>query len=111
MSKKNNTCAKTVIIKVNCPVYRGAPYPAFNEMRINESCFDDELRAKEWHACIENGVGHVKWLSMEGEDPTSDWESEVKRAFQANGLKSGACIEVTFGSRDVGYIHEYELYV
>ena len=26
--------------------YRGASYPAFDEMRINESCFDDELRAK-----------------------------------------------------------------
>ena len=111
MNKKNDMCAKTVIIKVNCPAYRGAPYPAFDEMHINESRFEDELRAKMWHVYIENGVGHVKWLSMEGEDPTSDWESEVKRAFQANGLKSGACIEVTFGSRDVGYTHEYELYI
>ena len=101
----------TKTINVLGPAYRGAPYPAFDEMHINESRFEDELRAKMWHVYIENGVGHVKWLSMEGEDPTSDWESEVKRAFQANGLKSGACIEVTFGSRDVGYTHEYELYI
>ena len=111
MSKKNDTCAKTVIIKVNCPAYRGAPYPAFDEMRINESCFDDELRAKEWHVYIENGVGHVEWLSMEGEDPTNNWETEVKRAFKENGLKVGDRIDVMFGSRDVGYTHEYELYV
>ena len=111
MSKKNNTCAKTVIIKVNCPADRGAPYPAFNEMHINESCFDDELRAKEWHACIENGVGHVKWLSMEGENPTDNWETEVKRAFKENGLKAGDRIDVMFGFRDVGYTHEYELYI
>ena len=111
MSKKNSKRTKTVSISVSAPEYRGAPYPEFDEMCINESCFDDELRAKEWHACIENGVGHVKWLSQEGEDPTDSWESEVKRAFKANGLKKGAFIEVTFGSRDVGYIHEYELYV
>ena len=54
MSKKNDTCAKTVIIKVNCPAYRGAPYPVFDEMRINESRFEDELRAKRWHVYIEN---------------------------------------------------------
>ena len=98
-------------INVLGPAYRGAPYPAFNEMRINESCFDDELRAKEWHACIENGVGHVKWLSMEGENPTDNWETEVKRAFKENGLKAGDRIDVMFGFRDVGYTHEYELYI
>ena len=98
-------------INVLGPAYRGAPYPAFNEMCINESCFDDELRAKEWHACIENGVGHVKWLSMEGENPTDNWETEVKRAFKENGLKAGDRIDVMFGSRDVGYTHEYELYI
>ena len=107
MSKK----IKTIGIDVNAPEYRGAPYPEFDKMRINESCFEDDLRAKEWNAYIENGAGYVKWLSQDGEDPTDSWESEVKRAFQANGLKSGACIEVTFGSRDVGYIHEYELHV
>ena len=51
------------------------------------------------------------WLSQEGENPTDRWETEVKRAFKANGLKDGARIYVQFGSRDVGYVHEYELYV
>lgn len=111
MSKKNSGRVKTITIDVSGPEYRGAPYPEFDKMCINESRFDDELRAKEWNAYIENGVGYVKWLSQEGEDPTDSWETEVKRAFQANGLKSGACIEVTFGSRDVGYVHEYELYI
>ena len=98
-------------INVLGPAYRGAPYPAFNEMRINESRFEDELRGKNWDARIENGVGHVEWLSYSGEDPTDRWETEVKRAFKANGLKDGAHIDVQFGSRDVGYVHEYELYV
>ena len=98
-------------INVLGPAYRGALYPAFNEMRINESRFEDELRGKNWDVSIKNGVGHVKWLSQEGENPTDRWETEVKRAFKANGLKDGAHIEVQFGSRDVGYVHEYELYV
>ena len=33
-------------INVLGPAYRGAPYPAFDEMRINESRFEDELRGK-----------------------------------------------------------------
>ena len=98
-------------INVLGPAYRGAPYPAFDEMCINESRFEDELRGKNWDARIENGVGHAEWLSYSGEDPTDRWETEVKRAFKANGLKDGAHIEVQFGSRDVGYVHEYELYV
>ena len=98
-------------INVLGPAYRGAPYPAFNEMCINESRFEDELRAKLCDASIENGVGHVEWLSYSEEDPTDRWETEVKRAFKANGLKDGARIDVQFGSRDVGYVHEYELYV
>ncbi len=106
-----NKRTKTIGINVIGPEYRGAPYPKFDKMCINESRFDDELRGKDWNAYIENGVGHVRWLSQEGEDPTDRWESEVKRAFKANGLKKGACIEVMFGSRDVGYVHDYELYV
>ena len=98
-------------INVLGPAYRGAPYPEFNEMCINESRFEDELRGKAWDASIKNGVGHVEWLSYSGEDPTDSWETEVKRAFKANGLKDGAHIEVQFGSRYVGYVHEYELYV
>ena len=98
-------------IDVLGPAYRGAPYPAFNEMCINESRFEDELRGKWWDVFIENGVGHVMWLSQEGENPTDRWETEVKRAFKANGLKDGARIDVQFWSRDVGYVHEYELHV
>ena len=101
----------TKTINVLGPAYRGAPYPAFNEMCINESRFEDELRGKQWDARIENGVGCIEWLSQEEENPTDRWENEVKRAFKANGLKDGARIEVLFGSRDVGYVHEYELYV
>lgn len=111
MSKNSSSETKTISIDVNGPAYRGAPYPAFDKMSINESCFEDDLRAKEWNIYIENGAGRIRWLSQKGEDPTDSWESEVKRAFKANGLKSGACIEVIFGSRDVGYVHKYKLHV
>ena len=96
-------------IDVACPVYRGAPYPRFRKKAINESKFEDGLRAKCWNATIENGVGSIDWLSQEDEDPTTTWENEVRRAFAANGLKPGSTIHVKFGSRDTGYIHEYEL--
>ena len=43
-------------IDVACPVYRGAPYPRFRKKAINESKFEDGLRAKCWNATIENGV-------------------------------------------------------
>ena len=102
---------KTISIDVNCPAYRGAPIPKFDKMRINESCFEDELRGKNWDACIESEVGRIAWLSEVGEDPSDRWESEGKRAFKENGLKTGARIDVMFGSRDSGYVHEYELYV
>ena len=96
-------------IDVAGPAYRGAPYPRFCKKSINESAFEDELRAKCWDVTIENDVGSIDWLSQEDEDPTTAWENEVKRAFAANGLKSGSTIHVKFGSRDTGYIHEYEL--
>ena len=102
---------KTISIDVNCPEYRGASVPKFDKMCINESCFEDELRGKNWDAHIENDVGCIEWLSEVGEDPSDRWESEVKRAFKENGLKAGARIDVMFGSRNSGYIHEYELYV
>ena len=102
---------KTISIGVNCPAYRGALVPKFDKMRINESCFEDELRGKNWDACIENEVGRIEWLSEDGEDPSDRWEPEVKRAFKENGLKAGARIDVMFGSRDSGYVHEYDLYV
>lgn len=96
-------------IDVARPAYRGAPYPRFRKKAINVSKFEDGLRAKYLDAVIENDVGSIEWLSQEDEDPTSAWENEVKRAFAANGLKSGSTIYVKFGSRDTGYIHEYEL--
>lgn len=99
----------TKSIDVACPAYCGAPYPCFRKKAINESKFEDGLRAKYWDAVIENDVGNIKWLSQEDEDPTTAWENEVKRAFAANGLKLGSTIRVKFGSRDTGYIHEYEL--
>lgn len=102
-------------IDVAGPEYRGAPYPRFNPKKINESKFEDGLRAKEWETCItsdktgEIKTGEISWKSQVDEDPTEAWENEVKRAFAANGLKKGATIYVKFGSRDTGFIHEYEM--
>lgn len=96
-------------IDVEGPEYCGAPYPAFNKKAINESRFDDGLRGKRWNCEIRAGGGYVDWLSQEDEDPTESWETEIKRAFKANGLKKGSKIHVRFGSRDTSYIHEYDL--
>ncbi len=98
-------------IDVNSPEYRGAPMPAFNARRVNESEFEDELRYKECSVTIEDGRGCVSWLSQEGDDPTERWENEIKRAFAENGLKPGSAIDVKFGSRDVGYTHCYTLFI
>ena len=99
-------------IDVAGPMYRGAPYPRFNPKKINECKFEDGLRAKEWEICItSNKTGKISWESQEDEDPTEAWENEVKRAFKANGLKNGATIYVKFGSRDTGFIHEYEMVI
>ena len=97
-------------IGLACPDYRGEPYPAFDEKKVNESRFEDGLRAKWWDMCITSPTtGNVTWESQEDDDPTEAWETEIKRAFKANGLKSGSMIHVKFGSRDSGFIHNYTL--
>ena len=98
-------------IRRAAPTCLGAPYPPFDAKKINESKFQFEIRAKYCEATIEDGVGYIKWLSQEDIHPSTDWEDEVKRAFAANGLPSGSAINVSFGSRDVGYIHEYEMHI
>ena len=101
---------KKLWISVNGPEYRGAPYPEFDPLKINESAFEDDLRGKEWAAYICDGVGYVKWLSQLEEHATDKWDAEVMRAFKANGLKNSA-IHVCFGSRDTGYVEEYDIAV
>ncbi len=96
-------------IEVVCPAYSGAPYPSFDENAINESKFEYSARYKECNTYIKDNNGYVKWISQSADDPTEQWENEVKRAFAANGLKNGSVIHVKFGSRDTGIIHDYEL--
>lgn len=110
-----NACTKHIThagIDVARSEYRGAPYPAFDPKKINESKFEDGLRAKEWETLIiSDWTGEISWKSQVDEDPTIAWEREVKRAFAANGLKIGASIYVKFGARDTGFIHEYEMVI
>jgi len=106
-----SNCTKKIGIDVASPECYGAPYPEFDELMVNEKKFEHALRPKYWDIWIQNGRGFVNWKSQEDEDPTSSWEAEVKRAFKANGLKHGQKIHVKFGSRDVGYVHEYVLKV
>ena len=100
-------------INVAGPALRGAQYPKFDPKQINESTFEDGLRAKWYDASINltENTGHVVWESQEDENPTGAWEDEVMRAFKENGLKPGSTIRVEFGSRDTGIIHEYDLEV
>lgn len=99
-------------INVEGPEYRGAPFPSFKKKQINESAFEDGLRIKEGTICMRTKTsGYVNWISQEDEDPTTSWKDEVVRAFLANGFLPGGNIHVKFGSRDTGYIHEYDLTV
>lgn len=102
-----------IYIDIAAPEYRGAPYPKFNKKKVNESKFEDGLRAKS--CCLDidrtKSRGTVSWLSQLDEHPSSAWKCEIKRAFKANGLKCGSTINCKFGSRDTGYIHEFELKV
>lgn len=100
-------------ISVAGPKWRGAPHPKFDPKKINESKFEDGLRAKWCKARVNlaEKTGYVVWKSQEDENPTGAWEDEVIRAFKKNGLKSGSKIHVEFGSRDTGIIHEYDLKV
>lgn len=97
-----------ICIDVATPEYHGAPCPAFDEKSVNESRFEDSLRAKSWSVTASNGVGYVDWLSQECEDPSEAWEAELKRAFKANGFTG--VIHVKFGSRDSGHVHNYDMH-
>ena len=96
-------------IRLAAPAFLGAPYPPFDAKKINESKFQFGTRAKYCSATIEDGVGYITWLSQEDTHPSTDWEDEVKRTFAANGLPSGSVINVCFGSRDIGYVYDYEM--
>ena len=102
-----------IVINLAGPAYRGAPYPEFDPKKVNESKFEDDLRGKDWSIELNHSKksGSVFWLSQLAKDPTESWEAEIKRAFKANGLKSNGKINVKFGSRDTGIIHEYNLKV
>ena len=101
-----------IYIYVAAPECRGAPYPSFDSKKVNESKFEDDLRAKWWDIGITSPItGYVTWEAQEAKNPTEAWENEVKRAFKANGLKRGSTIHVKFGSRDAGILHEYDLLV
>ena len=98
----------------NCLSWTGiaaAPSPELDELSVNESRFEHECRFKSYSMFIEEGVGHVSWISQESSRPTEDWTNEVKRAFIANGLQTGSSIHVKFGSRSTGYADEFDIQV
>lgn len=100
---------KQLYITLSAPAYRGAPCPAFDKMSVNESAFEDCVRAKCWSMCAKGDDGYVSWISQESDYPTEAWENEVKRAFKANGFEG--TIHVRFGSRAKGIHLEYDLQV
>ena len=98
-------------INVACPKCSGGPMPRFNSKSINESKFEPKVRFKEYDAYIDGQVGYVKWLAQETGNPSDAWETEIRRAFKANGLKDGSTIHVKFSSRSTRYVHEYDMTV
>lgn len=100
---------KQLYITLSAPAYKGAPYPKFDKMSVNESAFEDCVRAKSWSMCAKGNDGYVSWISQETDYPTEAWENEVKRAFKANGFEG--TVHVRFGSRMKGIHLEYDLQV
>lgn len=99
-------------IKVNAPAYAGAPVPAFNAKRINESELGGtDLRFKEYGAWLDVAAkeGNVDWLAQETNSPNDDFDHEIVRAFVANGAKPGTTIHIRFGCRGDGYKVNYDL--
>ena len=99
-------------IKVNAPLYAGAPVPAFNAKCINESELGSpELRFKEYDAWLDIAAkeGGVDWLAQETNSPNDDFDHEIVRAFVANGAKPGTTIHLRFGRRGDGYKVNYDL--
>ena len=86
-------------VRIRCaaPEERGAPYPEFDPLAINESRFEAECRFKNFSAGIEGGRASVFWRAQESERPTAAFDEEVRRAFLANGATG--VVDVTWTSR------------
>lgn len=96
-------------IHVNMPAFRGA-IAKFNRKMVNEDRFSDAQRCKRAYLEFNPaGRSSIEWLCQEADCHTSGWSEEIKRAFIVNGAKPGHVIDVKFGSRDTGYIEEFEL--
>lgn len=102
------------IAKVNKPSYRGAKMPSFDETKINESVFPDELRDKDVNILIDDGFINIHWLSQEWNNNTKDFFEEVFRCYRylakVHNLEEPIKIEVIIENRDgVGYDYAEKL--
>lgn len=74
-------------VHVICPEYRGAPQPAFDPLKINESRIPDNMRFKEYdYGSADDGTLSLQWETQEPytNNDISVFLAEIHRAFEAN---------------------------
>lgn len=92
--------------EVNCPSYRGAAMPPYDEEKINESNFNDSIRYKEYDYKVSNKhYASLIWVSQEPCDGNyTDFKEELTRYFKymANkcNMTESFTIEVNLSDRD-----------
>lgn len=86
-----------------------APWPEFDEKKINEKLIPEDEQYKECEAFIEDGVGHLEWITQACGSPSDQFNEEIIRAFRANGLKIGDVIHVSYSMRGESGMMWYDL--
>ena len=77
-------------VHVNGPKYRGGPNPPFEDDRINESEFSDDLRVKSLNIDTNYyNVISIDWESQAWDDNFKDFIIEVKRCYNYLANKFG----------------------
>lgn len=74
-------------VGINGPTYRGGPQPSFDEYRINESAFADELRVKSVYFELTDEDIFIDWESQEWTNDYFDLKEEIKRCYSCLARK------------------------
>lgn len=89
---------------VNGPEYRGAPHPIWKERCINESRFEDDLRAKQVDCYIEDNTLVINWISQSWHYNTNSLFKEIERwakyLANKNNLEDIVYIDINLKDRD-----------
>lgn len=69
-------------VGINGPSHRNAPKPPFEESKINESEFPDELRFKDVNMEVSNNHIYIDWEAQSWSDDYNAFFEEVYRCYK-----------------------------